>query len=137
MISGLKKVEYAPTFYRKAVSKIRILGFLNDVTTLQFLLLSSFMGLTHPALQSRTKNVIDKLKRDLDKQDLPPSLRAQIVNDLKLSESYYKNFLEGKDRESHEALTVKVQRFIEERLDGRFDIRDVLLNKLYQNYEDT
>lgn len=79
----------------------------------------------HPASQTRMKNQIDKLKRELNDPDVDPRIRKELMKDLERAESIYNQYLNEFPPElKHLAVIMNYNQLNEMYFGGKFDLRE-------------
>jgi hypothetical protein len=100
------------------------------------IILRSVLGAPHPTNQARYKNILNKLNRDLHKHNFPKPIEKDLKDNIALSQKYYDSYLNNPTREREEFLSSSFEKIIEEKFGGKFDIRDLVLNRWYESSED-
>lgn len=80
----------------------------------------------HPRSQTRIKNQINKLERELDSDDIPPKMKEIIRNDLEKSRELYNAFLELPEEERHLVAIANFNHMNEMYFGGKIEFRDFI-----------
>lgn len=80
----------------------------------------------HPMDQTRMKNQINKLRRELDSNEVPASMKASIKSDLDKAEKIYDAYLKMDKNEKHLSVIMNLRNINETYFGGKLEIRDVV-----------
>ena len=79
----------------------------------------------HPASQTRMKNQINKLRRELEDPNVDPRVRKELIKDLDRAEKIYDDYLNKvPDKFKHLAVIMNYNHLNEKYFGGKFDIRE-------------
>ena len=80
----------------------------------------------HPTSQTRMKNQINKLKRELNSGDVPDSLKVKVAKDLQNAEAIYNQYLQMDESQKH-LVAIHAFRNLNERwFGGKLEFRDII-----------
>ena len=79
----------------------------------------------HPLDQTRIKNQINKLRRELDSSEVPESMKKSIKADLDKAEKVYNEYLKLSDDERHLSILINVRIINETYFGGKMELRDI------------
>lgn len=79
----------------------------------------------HPLDQTRMKNQINKLRRELDSSEVPESMKKSIKADLDKAEKVYNEYLKLSDDERHLTILINVRIINETYFGGKMELRDI------------
>jgi hypothetical protein len=97
----------------------------NQYVIVSMMLISSIMD-PHPMDQTRMKNQVNKLKRELAAEDMPPELKASIQKDLTRIEKIYNGYLNMDPGFRHLAIVMNFRNYNETYFGGKMDLRDAI-----------
>jgi hypothetical protein len=80
----------------------------------------------HPMTQTRMKNQINKLQKELNSSDLPPKMKASCQRDLNNSLKIYNRFLTMDPQERYLNLIISFRQINETFFGGKIDLRNYL-----------
>lgn len=80
----------------------------------------------HPMDQTRMKNQVNKLKRELAEEGVPPELKASIQRDLTRIEKIYNGYLEMDPKFRHLSIIMNFRSFNNTYFGGKMDLRDFI-----------
>lgn len=80
----------------------------------------------HPMNQTRIKNQINKLRKELESDEVPASLKAKIKKDLDNAEAIYQAYIEMPEQYRHLAVIQNMHHFNEMYFGGKLEVRDIL-----------
>lgn len=99
----------------------------------QYLLVMMELTITlldpHPLAQTRIKNQINKLRRELNSKDVPPELKVSIEKDLAKAEKLYDEYLKMTPAQRHLAVIINFRNINETYFGGKLELRD-LINRM-------
>lgn len=134
LATALDKLQNDPNkMYNRIVRNVPVLNVIDDIAGIMQNIMSTFIGV-HPKNQTRMKNMINKLERDLDDPNLPKDLKEELKDNLAAYKGYYENYLNDPTYEKQQMLSAWLRKFNEDMFDGKMDIREVF-NVLYEKEE--
>ena len=80
----------------------------------------------HPMDQTRMKNQVNKLKRELAEEGVPPELKASIQRDLTRIEKIYNGYLDMDPKFRHLSIIMNFRSFNNTYFGGKMDLRDFI-----------
>ena len=108
-----------------ALNKENKYSTLNQYSYVMLQLVVSFFD-PHPMNITRIKNQVNKLKRELDSDEIPPSLKNQIRKDLDDATKAYEEFLAMPEGFRHLSVVYNFHHFNEMYFGGKLEIRDFI-----------
>lgn len=136
-MSALNKMdELYNSGVRTAIKNTPVLNVVNDFLSVNMYTLIYLFD-PHPQHQTRATNMLNKLKRDLNNNDVPKGLKKELEAQIKLCEETYKNeFLENEVRKNERPYTMFINSIYHKIFgDKAPDLREILLNKFYEKGE--
>ena len=97
----------------------------NQIIFLTFQIMTSMFD-PHPMEQTRIKNQINKLKRELDSEEIPNDVKKIIIKDLEAANKAYDDFLKMPPELKHLSIIYNFIHFNEMYFGGKLEIRDIL-----------
>ena len=89
-------------------------------------ILRSLVTDPHPQHQTRIKNQINKLKRELENDNIPPKVKALIKADLEQAEAQYNQFLKLDTQYQYLTIIQNWYHINEVYFNGKMDFRDYI-----------
>ena len=83
----------------------------------------------HPMTQTRIKNQINKLRKELNSEEVPPQLKVLIEKDLQKAEKLYEEYLKMSPAEKHLSVIINFRNINETYFGGKLELRD-LINRM-------
>ena len=118
-----RRIEYY-VLNNRALAKNNEYNVYNQYIFVMSQIMTTFLD-EHPASQTRMKNQIDKLKRELDDPDVDPRIRAELMKDLERAEKIYDEYLNTFPPElKHLAVVMNYNQLNEMYFGGKFDLRE-------------
>ena len=122
-VSLQRRIEYV-VLKNRALSKKNKYNVYNQYIYIMTDIMTTFLD-EHPASQTRMKNQIDKLKRDLEDPDVDPRIRKELLADLEKAEGIYNEYLNNFPPElKHLAVIMNYNQLNEMYFGGKFDLRE-------------
>ena len=84
----------------------------------------------HPMDQTRMKNQINKLRRELESSDVPDNMKKSIKSDLDKAEKLYDAYLNMDDKEHEISVLINLRNLNETYFGGKLELRD-LFNRIF------
>lgn len=84
----------------------------------------------HPMTQTRMKNQIFMLRSELNKDDIPPSIKKAIARDLEHAQKIYDTQCLHTQEENALSASIALARFNEKFFDGKLELRDIFVRIL-------
>lgn len=97
LVSALEKFNNTEKYYKP---KTPLQIFMNDLGMFQAEVYRAFFE-CHGSNQDRCKNCINKLKADLKKNDFPPELREELINEINRISAQYKQLISFDEHERY------------------------------------
>ena len=118
-----RRIEYY-VLNNRALAKTNEYNVYNQYIFVMSQIMTTFLD-EHPASQTRMKNQIDKLKRDLNEPDVDPRIRKELMKDLERAEKIYDEYLNNFPPElKHLAVVMNYNQLNEMYFGGKFDLRE-------------
>lgn len=118
-----RRIEYY-VLNNRALAKTNEYNVYNQYIFVMSQIMTTFLD-EHPASQTRMKNQIDKLKRDLADDDVDPRIRKELMKDLERAEKIYNEYLNNFPPElKHLAVVMNYNQLNEMYFGGKFDLRE-------------
>lgn len=127
-VSLQRKISYY-CMDNRSLAKANSYNVFNQYVMVMSLLLRCFID-EHPTSQTRMRLQIDKLRKELENPNVPPSLRKAMLKDLNRSEKLYDEYLNNFPKElKHLAVIINYIQLNEMYFGGKLDLREPI-NKL-------
>lgn len=79
----------------------------------------------HPDTQTRLRSQIDKLRRELKAENLPPEMKKMIEEDLKKAEEIYESFVNLPEEDMRKCTKI-ARRLSEKVFNGKMNVKEIL-----------
>ena len=92
--------------------------------------LDEISSVDHGSSPTRTKIIVQLLKKELQRTDISPAMRRDIEENIRAIEEVYQNYLNSKVKGIELPLTLVTRRFIDKMFNGRTDV----IARLFPNF---